>query len=72
MEKGTGNPDFEYFKKGYEEHPEQEYFVLQGHPYCWDELKFEEVIRIIDYLFQEGAEFVTPAECTEMRAGLYR
>jgi hypothetical protein len=34
LENGTGNPNFDHFVRGYRKHPDRDYFVLQGHPYC--------------------------------------
>ena len=73
LEKTVGNPDFNWFLEGYARHPDREYFVLQGHPNPWDDAKFEEVTKIIDFLIQEKAVFMTPSEyaaCRRKELGL--
>jgi len=62
LEKSVGNPDFNAFVTGYAKHPDREYFVLQGHPNPWNDAKFEEVTKIIDFLIQQKAVFMTPSE----------
>ena len=62
LERTVGEPDFDWFLKGYLKHPDREYFVLQGHPNTWDDAKFAEVLKIIDYLIQQHAVFMTPTE----------
>lgn len=62
LEKSVGNPDFNAFVTGYAKHPDREYFVLQGHPNPWNDAKFEEVTKIIDFLIAQKAVFMTPSE----------
>ena len=62
LEKSVGNPDFNLFVTGYAKHPDREYFVLQGHPNPWNDAKFEEVTKIIDFLIAQKAVFMTPSE----------
>lgn len=62
LEKKVGEPDFDWFLKGYSQNPDREYFVLQGHPNTWDDAKFDEVLKIIDFLIEQKAVFMTPSE----------
>jgi hypothetical protein len=68
LERTVGNPDFNWFLEGYLKHPDREYFVLQGHPNTWDEAKFGEVLKIIDFLIQQKAVFMTPSEFADAKA----
>lgn len=56
-------PSSEKLKQGYAKFPQREYFVLQGHPAHWKEEGFAEFEKIIDFLKQQNAVFVTPSEC---------
>lgn len=62
------NPDFEHFKSHYD--PAQPYLVMQYHPMSWDERRFGEFKKIIDFLLQKPVRFMTPyAYYQEMRSG---
>jgi peptidoglycan/xylan/chitin deacetylase (PgdA/CDA1 family) len=56
-------PSAEKLIQGYAKFPQREYFVLQGHPAHWKEEGFAEFEKIIDFLQQQNAVFVTPSEC---------
>ena len=63
LEYPTHNPDFEPFKKTYiEKSKGWDYFFLQGHPNSWDETRWENFVKIIEYLEKDGVRFVTPTE----------
>ncbi len=62
LERIVGEVDFNWFLEGYSKHPDREYFVLQGHPNTWDDVKFGEVFKIIDFLMEQKAVFMTPTE----------
>ena len=64
FEHPTHNPDFEAFKKTYlKKTREWDYFFLQGHPNSWDtDTRWENFIKVIEYLEKEGVQFVTPTE----------
>ena len=62
LEKSVGMPDFNWFVEGYSKYPDREYFVLQGHPNTWDDAKFNEATKIIDFLIAQNAVFMTPSE----------
>jgi len=56
-------PSSDKLMQGYAKFPKREYFVLQGHPAHWKEEGFAEFEKIIDFLKQQDAIFVTPSEC---------
>lgn len=64
IENGTGNPNFDYFRAECETTNAMKapYLVLQGHPLQWDELKFGEFKKIVDYLISQKCIFVLPSE----------
>ena len=62
LESAVGVPGFQAFLNGYAANPEREYFVLQGHPASWDDARFAEFERIIDFLVSQKAVFMTPSE----------
>jgi peptidoglycan/xylan/chitin deacetylase (PgdA/CDA1 family) len=63
LESKVGNPDFQKFLEGYAKNPGREYFVLQGHPMSWGSAeKYAEFTKIIDFLIEQKAEFLTPTE----------
>lgn len=70
LEGAVGAPDFARFAAGYAKHPDREYFVLQGHPTHWSGARFDEFARIIDFLAEQNAVFMTPSEyAARLRAG---
>jgi hypothetical protein len=60
IEYPTGNPDFNKFQLYY--NPLKTYIVLQIHPNNWDEKKFSEFEKSIDFLIQKGVTFINPYE----------
>ena len=63
LESKVGNPDFKAFINGYAKNPDREYFVLQGHPMSWGTAeKFAEFTKIIEFLIEQKAVFMTPSE----------
>lgn len=52
------NPDYFRFIKIYSS--EKPYLVLQIHPNGWDEIKFTEFKKIIDYLLSKKVTFINP------------
>jgi peptidoglycan/xylan/chitin deacetylase (PgdA/CDA1 family) len=60
----THNPDFEAFREDYlEKSKHWDYFFLQGHPESWNtKARWENFVKIIEYLENEGVRFVTPTE----------
>jgi peptidoglycan/xylan/chitin deacetylase (PgdA/CDA1 family) len=62
LEGGVGAPDFKRFVRGYIQNLERPYFVLQGHPVMWDDHRFGQFTKIIDFLVEQKARFVLPSE----------
>jgi peptidoglycan/xylan/chitin deacetylase (PgdA/CDA1 family) len=62
IEYGVGRPNFQKFSEGYAKHPDRTYFVLQGHPMHWSPDRFAEFAKIIEFLVEQKAEFLTPSE----------
>lgn len=60
LESAVGMPDFARFAKGYALHPDRKHFVLQGHPAMWDDARFAEFGKILDFLVAQKAVFLTP------------
>ena len=59
----TSNPDFEAFMKEYlVKSKDWEYFFMQGHPNNWDETRWQNFVKVIEFLEKEGVRFVTPTE----------
>lgn len=56
-------PNAAKFIEGYEKHAAgRRYFVLQGHPNKWDDARWAEFVKIIDYLQANKIPTVLPAE----------
>lgn len=63
LESSVGNPDFEKFKESYESKArDKEYIVLQGHPRSWDDKKYENFEKVVDYLLEKKCVFMSPSE----------
>jgi len=64
IEKETGKVDYNLFLENYKEKKDlyKDYIVLQAHPNGWKSDKIGELNKIIDYLLQQGCEFVLPYE----------
>lgn len=69
LESKVGQADFAKFAEGYAKNPDRLYFVLQGHPTHWAGERFNEFVRIIDFLVAEKALFVTPSEYASSLGG---
>jgi peptidoglycan/xylan/chitin deacetylase (PgdA/CDA1 family) len=69
LEAGVGAPDFNRFLAGYAQNLTRDYFVLQGHPAAWDDNRFAEFARILDFLVAQKAVFMTPMEFVNSRKG---
>ncbi|MBN2411146.1 hypothetical protein JXQ31_05585 [candidate division KSB1 bacterium] len=54
------NPDFNKFMETYDR--ERDYYVLQLHPNKWDDSRFAEFEKIVDYLIENKSKFITPLE----------
>jgi peptidoglycan/xylan/chitin deacetylase (PgdA/CDA1 family) len=62
MESTTGMLEYDFFVKKYNQNEGLPYMVLQGHPGMWDEARFEDFIKIIDFIKMRGCTFMTPYE----------
>ncbi|ODS84382.1 MAG: hypothetical protein ABS46_03740 [Cytophagaceae bacterium SCN 52-12] len=63
IEHPVHNPDFEAFKKEYLENKHAlSLFYLQGHPMSWDDTRWKNFVRIIEFLESEGIRFIKPSE----------
>jgi peptidoglycan/xylan/chitin deacetylase (PgdA/CDA1 family) len=63
LESLVGVPDCQRLIDGYAAHPDRPYFVLQGHPSAWGGERFNEFLRILDFLVSQKVVFMTPSEC---------
>ncbi len=68
IEGAVGVPDVKRLMQGYAKHPDREYFVLQGHPAMWAGERFDEFGRIVDFLIEQKAVFMTPGEYVASKA----
>jgi peptidoglycan/xylan/chitin deacetylase (PgdA/CDA1 family) len=59
-------PSLERFVRPYSNLAEQQCLVIQGHPNQWDEVRFAEFVRIVDFLTEQKAVFVTPSEAAAL------
>jgi peptidoglycan/xylan/chitin deacetylase (PgdA/CDA1 family) len=63
LESSVGAANFDAFVRGYIKYVKQrDYFTLQGHPAIWDDHRFEEFQKIIEFLIEQKANFVLPSE----------
>jgi peptidoglycan/xylan/chitin deacetylase (PgdA/CDA1 family) len=65
----VGAPDFAKFVAGYAKNQDRAYFVLQGHPTHWSGTRFDEFVKIIDFLTEQDAVFMTPTDYAESLRG---
>jgi peptidoglycan/xylan/chitin deacetylase (PgdA/CDA1 family) len=67
IEQPVHEPNLAYFKEHYPAYADREILVIQGHPEDWEtDEAFAEFVGIVDYLLDQGAEFVTPMEYHEI------
>ncbi|MFH1498741.1 MAG: hypothetical protein ABII82_13050 [Verrucomicrobiota bacterium] len=62
IEQPTFVADYEAFIEGYAHNRGAGYFVLQGHPMQWNDERFENFARIVDFLIGRKADFVFAEE----------
>lgn len=60
-------PSLDRFTEGYNRYPQREFFVIQGHPNQWDDARFEQFVKIVEFLQEQKAIFVTPSEYARMK-----
>jgi hypothetical protein len=65
LERPLFKPNFDAFVRGYAKYPNRPYFMLQGHPAAWSDEGFAEFKRIVDFLVDQKAVFMTPTEAAE-------
>lgn len=55
-------PDYDQFRQGFDRHLDKPFLVLQGHPESWfdDRSRFRGFKRIVRFLIEQKAEFLTP------------
>ncbi len=62
IESTVGAADFEAFVRGYIRNVQKrDYFTLQGHPQMWNDHRFEQFTKIVEFLIDQGANFVLPS-----------
>ncbi len=66
MEGAVGVPDYQRFLNGYAKNLSRKYLVLQSHPAAWNDARFAEFERIIDFLVERGTVFMTPEALSDM------
>jgi hypothetical protein len=69
LERPLFKPNYDAFVSGYATYPDREYFILQGHPAHWSDESFEQFTRIIDFLVDQKAVFMTPTEAVRAVMG---
>lgn len=63
LEYPVHNPDFNSFIAEYKKMGETTFLsYLQGHPNSWDDKRWEEFVKIIEFLITENITFITPSE----------
>lgn len=68
LEYPTHNPDFNAFHAAYKDLGTIPFLsYLQGHPNSWDQDRWDNFVKIIDFLITEGVEFITPSEYYNMK-----
>lgn len=60
-------PSLDRFVRGFNNYPDRDYFVIQGHPAQWDDARFEQFTKIIDFLTEQKAIFTTPTEYARLQ-----
>jgi peptidoglycan/xylan/chitin deacetylase (PgdA/CDA1 family) len=65
LESKPGLPDYQRLVDGLAQNPHRKYFVLQGHPNKWDDQRWDEFVKIIEFLKVRGCPFMTPTEYVE-------
>jgi peptidoglycan/xylan/chitin deacetylase (PgdA/CDA1 family) len=62
LESKPGLPDYQRLVDGYAKNPDRKYFVLQGHPAKWDGQRWDEFVKIVQFLKAHDCPFMTPSE----------
>jgi peptidoglycan/xylan/chitin deacetylase (PgdA/CDA1 family) len=67
IENPTFVPSLEKFIAGYAKYPNRDVFVIQGHTTHWDDARWAEFVKIIDFLTEQKAIFTTPSEYVKIK-----
>ena len=62
LESPTFVPNFESVVQTFVHNRNTEYLVMQGHPTHWGNDRWDEFVQIIDFLTEQGCEFVLPTD----------
>ncbi len=60
-------PNLLKFAQGYNKFPDQELFVIQGHPAQWSAQGWQQFVGIVDFLTEAKAVFVTPTQYRDLK-----
>lgn len=61
-EKTVGNISFDSFEKNYWSQEDEDYIQILSHPGLWDSTDWAEYKKIVEFLKERGAIFMTPGE----------
>lgn len=71
IENPTFVPNLERVKKSYESRDtKRDIFVMQGHPNAWNDERFADFVKIVEYLQEQGVIFTTPSQYYQHRQSL--
>ena len=62
MESSVGVADYQKFLNGYAKNLNRKFFFLQSHPAAWDDNRFAQFVKVIEFLKDRGTKFMTPEE----------
>ena len=62
MESSVGVADYQKFLNGYAKNLDRKFFFLQSHPAAWDDNRFAQFVKVIEFLKDRGTKFMTPEE----------
>jgi len=62
LENPTGSPKFEVFKRSFDQRGGASPVVIQGHPWGFHGENWDELVKVIDFLLEDGWTFMTPSE----------
>jgi len=65
IESPTMIPNYGAFLEGYAHSRGSEYFVMQGHPAAWNDERWDQFVKIVDFLISQKAEFVFASDFAE-------
>jgi len=58
IENPTFIPNYGAFLEGYAHNRGAEYFVMQGHPAAWNDERWDQFVKIVEFLIAQKADFV--------------